>query len=114
MTSVFAPEDVQKYPLPLKISSSAQEWCGHAYTQMNLAEKGYRVRIHSYFEKDFPFRIQKWYETYKDNIDMGAKVLTTSATRTHIIMDPYWQHRTNKDRRRLEAPGLSAREMGGN
>ena len=43
---------------------------------------------------------------------MGVKVLTTSATRTRTIMDPYWQHHTNKDRRRLEALGLSAREMG--
>ena len=50
MTSIFAPVDVQKYPLPLKISSSTQEWCGHVYTQMNLNENGYRVRMHSYFE----------------------------------------------------------------
>ena len=44
---------------------------------------------------------------------MGAKVLTTSATRTHTIMDAYWKHHTNNDRRRLEGLGLSAREMGG-
>ena len=57
MTSIFAPVDVQNYPLPLKISSSIQEWCGHVYTQMNLNEDEYRVRLHSYFEgegdKDF-------------------------------------------------------------
>ena len=112
MTSIFAPVEVQKYPLPLKISSSTQEWCGHVYTQMNLAENGYRVRLHSYFEKDFPHRIQKWHETYRGLTGMGAKVLTTRATRTHTIMDPYWKHHTNKDRRRLKALGLSAREMG--
>jgi len=205
MTSVFAPMDVQKYPLPLKISSSTQEWCGHVYTQMNLNENEYRVRMHSYFEaegdrdfevqkvipedalwtlirlapgslprgeffmipgtvyarlahrpvtaqkavsdfsqtgekslegnplviyginfpdeqrtlkiyfeREFPYRIQKWHETYRGLNGMGAKVLTTSATRTHTIIDPYWQHHTNKDRRRLEALGLSAREMGTN
>jgi hypothetical protein len=106
--------DVQKYPLPLKISSSTQEWCGHVYTQMNLNENGYRVRMHSYFEKDFPHRIQKWYETYRGLIGTGAKFLTTSATRTNTIMDPYWKHHTNKDRRRLDALGLGAREMGSN
>jgi hypothetical protein len=204
MTSIFAPVDVQKYPLPLKISSSTQEWCGHVYTQMNLNENEYRVRMHSYFEgegdrdfnvqkvipedalwtlirlapaslprgeffmtpatlyarlahrpvtaqkavsdlslagekslegnvlviyeinfpaeqrtlriyfeKDFPHRIQKWQETYRGLIGTGAKVLTTKAARTHTIMDPYWKHHTNKDRRRLDALGLSAREMGG-
>jgi hypothetical protein len=102
MTSIFAPVDVQNYPLPLKISSSTQEWCGHAYTQMNLNEK------------DFPHRIQQWHETYKGRIGTGAKVFTTRAIRTHTIMEPYWKLHTNKDRRRLGGLGLSAREMGGN
>jgi hypothetical protein len=112
MISIFMPVDVQTYPLPLKISSSTQEWCGHAYTQMNLNENEYRVRLHSYFEKDFPHRIQQWHETYKGLIGTGAKVLTIRATRTHTIMEPYWKLHTNKDRRRLEGLGLSAREMG--
>ena len=203
MTSIFAPVDVQNYPLPLKISSSTQEWCGHAYTQMNLNGDEYRVRMHSYFEgegdrdfkvkkaipedalwtlirlapgslpvgefsmipgtvyarlahrpvtvrkavaklslssekslegnplvvyeidfpaqdrslriyfeKDFPHRIQKWQETYRERTGMGAKVLTTRAIRTHTIMEPYWKLHTNNDRRRLGGLGLSAREMG--
>ena len=112
LTSIFTPVDVQKYPLPLKISSSTQEWCGHVYTQMNLDGNKYRVRMLSYFKKDFPYRIQKWRETYRGLIDQKVKVLTTRAVRTHTIMDPYWRHHTNKDRRRLEALGLSAREMG--
>jgi len=205
LTSIFAPVDVQKYPLPLKVSSSTQEWCGHVYTQMNLAENEYRVKLHSYFEnegdrdfevqkiipedavltlirldpgslprgeffmipgtvysrlahrpvaaqkavsnlspsdekslegnpliiyeinfpdeqrtlriyfeKEFPYRIQKWHETYRGLIDQKAKVLTTRAVRTHTIMDPYWRHHTNKDRGRLDALGLNAREMGSN
>ncbi|UCD81750.1 MAG: hypothetical protein JSW26_10090 [Desulfobacterales bacterium] len=52
MSSIFSPVDMQKYPLPLKISSSTQEWCGHVYTQMNLHNNEYRVRLHSYFEKE--------------------------------------------------------------
>ena len=59
-------------------------------------------------------RIQKWHETYGGLIGTGAKVLTTRAVRTHTIMDPYWKHHTNKDRGRLQALGLSAREMGSN
>ena len=61
LTSIFSPVDVQKYPLPLKVSSSTQEWCGHVYTQMNLAENEYRVRLHSYFESegDRDFEVQK-------------------------------------------------------
>lgn len=52
LTSVFSPVDVEKHPEPLKISSSVQEWCGHVYQQMNLSENTYRMRSHSYFEKE--------------------------------------------------------------
>ena len=52
LTSVFSPVEVKKYPMPLKISSSTQEWCGHVYQQMNLRGKMYRMRSHSYFEKE--------------------------------------------------------------
>ena len=52
MTSVFTPVDSQKYPLPLKITSSTQEWCGQVYTQMNLRDDAYRVQMQSYFEKE--------------------------------------------------------------
>jgi hypothetical protein len=52
MASVFSPVDLQKYPLPLKISTSTQEWCGNVYSQMNLQKDQYRVILHSYFEKE--------------------------------------------------------------
>lgn len=60
MTSVFMPLDHKTYPLPLKITASFQEWCGHVYSQMNLIGGEYRVRVHSYFEKegDRDFRIK--------------------------------------------------------
>jgi hypothetical protein len=111
MTSVFTPLDVLKHPLPLKITSSSQEWCGHVYTQINLSDDEYRVRIHSYFEKEFPYRIQKWEESYRGLASMGAKVMTTRATRTHTIMDAYWQHHGNRDRALLKKLGLGAKEM---
>ena len=62
MTSIFTPVDFQQYPLPFKITSSTQEWCGHVYTQMNLSDNSYRVRMHSYFEKegDRDFQIKNY------------------------------------------------------
>jgi hypothetical protein len=202
MTSVFSPVDVLKYPLPLKITSSSQEWCGHVFTQMNLSDDEYRVRVHSYFEKEgdrdfkiknyvpedaiwtrmriapnnlpqgeffiipgtvytrlahrplrpqkaiaafdavsikslegrsmvryeiifpveqrtlriffekeFPYRIQKWEDSYRGLAAMGAKVMTTRAIRTHTIMDAYWQHHSNRDRALLKKLGLGAKEM---
>jgi len=74
-----------------------------------------------YFEKEFPYRIQKWEETYRGlaamgakvmTTPMGAKVMTTRATRTHTIMDAYWQHHGNRDRALLKKLGLNARELG--
>ena len=203
LTSVFSPVDTQTHPLPLKISSSTQEWCGHAYTQLNLNDDRYRVRMHSYFEKEgdqdyrikssvpedaiwnmiriapdslplgefslipgtayvrlahrplmprdavaaleavaekslesiplaryevfipaeqrtlriyfekkFPYRIQKWEETFRSMAATGLTVMTTRATRSHTIMDPYWQHHRNQDRGMLKKLGLNAREMG--
>jgi len=202
MTSVFTPIDVLKHPLPLKITASAQEWCGHVYTQINLSDDEYRVRVHSYFEKEgdqdfriknyvpedaiwtrmriapnglprgeffmipgtvyarlahrplrpqkavavlnavsekslegnplvryeiefpaeqrtlriyfekeFPYRIQQWEDSYRGPAAMEAQVMTTRATRTHTIMDAYWQHHGNRDRVLLKKLGLSAREM---
>lgn len=52
MTSIFAPIEPQQAPLPLKISFSSQEWCGHVYLQMNRQENGYLIQGHSYFEKE--------------------------------------------------------------
>lgn len=205
MTSIFTPVDTQAYPLPLKITTSVQEWCGQVYTQMNLRDDAYRVRMQSYFENEgdqdfmlgqdvpedaiwtmariapqalpqgtfsmipgtvyarllhrplkaqkviatlsraqgkslegnalvryeinfpeeqrtlridfeqnFPYRIQKWDDSYPGLTRTNANVMTTSATRTHTIMDAYWQHHGNKDRALLKKLGLKAREMGSN
>ena len=35
-----------------------------------------------FFEKDFPYRIQKWEESYRGLAAMGAKVMTTFPTGT--------------------------------
>jgi hypothetical protein len=60
MTSVFYPiEDTKQ---ALKVSTSIQEWCGHAYIQINNREN-FEIRSHSYFEgeADQNFSLEKNY-----------------------------------------------------
>jgi len=52
MTSTFMPIDIKKYPNPLKISFSSQEWCGHVFAQMNLKNNKYLLDSKSYFESE--------------------------------------------------------------
>ncbi len=52
MTSVFSPVNRDRYPRALKIATSVQEWCGHAFVQLNLQEDRYRVQQYSYFERE--------------------------------------------------------------
>jgi hypothetical protein len=52
MASVFSPVDRARYPHPLKITMSAQEWCGQAFVQMNLRDTVYTVQQYSYFERE--------------------------------------------------------------
>ncbi len=52
LTSTFSPIDIRQYPHSLKVSTSVQEWCGHVYSQLNLAQDKYRIQSHSYFENE--------------------------------------------------------------
>lgn len=49
LTSTFSPE--QGGPA-LKASGSVQEWCGHAYTQLNRRDGRLQLTSHSYFEDE--------------------------------------------------------------
>ncbi|WP_247235761.1 hypothetical protein [Telluribacter sp. SYSU D00476] len=51
-SSVFTPVNTEKYPHSLKVTMSAQDWCGQTYTQLNRRGKGYEVMGRSYFEKN--------------------------------------------------------------
>ena len=51
MTSVFTPA-LSDPEMPLKITSSSQEWCGNTFMQMNLEDDQYLFRGFSYFEKE--------------------------------------------------------------
>jgi hypothetical protein len=52
MQSVFTPVDLAANPRTLKTTTSSQEWCGHTFTQLNLAGDEYRARLYSYFESE--------------------------------------------------------------
>jgi hypothetical protein len=49
LLTVASPLNVDKHPLPLKVATSSQEWCGHTYTQLNLENGKYQMTEHSYF-----------------------------------------------------------------
>ena len=56
-TSVFTPINLGSsqpttFPNTLKVSTTAQEWCGHSYLQLNYATDAYHIDSKSYFEKE--------------------------------------------------------------
>jgi hypothetical protein len=50
MSSVFTPVDQKKNGNSLRVTTGAQEWCGHAYMSLDLRFGEYKVESHSYFE----------------------------------------------------------------
>lgn len=52
MLSAFSPVDINNYPHPVKITATAQEWCGQAFFQLNNRNNRFRVELRSYFEKE--------------------------------------------------------------
>ncbi len=50
MTSVFTPVDRQTFPHTLKVTTSAQDWCGQSYSQLNYTKNKYHYHLFSYFE----------------------------------------------------------------
>ena len=80
--------------------------------EINFPQENRTLRI--FFDIDFPYRIQKWEESYRGLIGTESGLKITRATRTHTMMGPYWQYHGNKDRRLLKKLGLQARELGSN
>lgn len=52
MLSAFTPVDIVQVPYTLKLTMSAQEWCGQVFSQVNLKHKNYLITRYSYFEKE--------------------------------------------------------------
>jgi hypothetical protein len=52
MTSTFSPVNQEMVVQPLKSTTSAQEWCGHSWLQLNQKDKKFNIRSYSYFESE--------------------------------------------------------------
>jgi hypothetical protein len=52
MTSIFTPTHFNSTPVSVKATCSMQEWCGHAFTQLNKNKNKYNLIQHSYFESE--------------------------------------------------------------
>jgi hypothetical protein len=65
MTSSFFP--LTEGDHAMKISSSMQEWCGHAYMQLEN-RKSFNVQIHSYFESEGEQKIEREKGNLEDEI----------------------------------------------
>ncbi len=50
MMSSFHP--LEKMDRTLKVTCSAQEWCGQTFAQLKAVSSGYRFRLYSYFERE--------------------------------------------------------------
>lgn len=49
ISSIFSPVNGQS---TLKVTTSAQEWCGHSFSQINLRNNKYEGVLHSYFQSE--------------------------------------------------------------
>lgn len=58
------------------------------------------------FQRDFPYEILGWEETYLSGFGPGAKLLTTRATRNQSIFTDYWTHHNVADSVWREKLGL--------
>ena len=58
------------------------------------------------FNRNFPYDILSWSETYQSGSGKDAKVLTTEARRTHAIMVDYWNKNSVKDLKLRKELGL--------
>lgn len=60
-----------------------------------------------YFQKDFPYEIVKWEETYQDGFGKDAKKLTTKAVKNKSIMIDYWNKNKSTDAYLRDLLGLA-------
>lgn len=58
MKSIFSPVDAQSNPHALRVTGSMQEWCGHAFTQLDRYDQGWVGNLYSYFESEGDHKIE--------------------------------------------------------
>ncbi len=97
MSSIFTPADTSTHNRSMKITTSAQEWCGHVYTQYNLRGDQYEIKSHSYFmnEADQEFELGAADPLEDDvwtRLRLAPESLPGTETRKEIRMVPGTQY----------------------
>ncbi|MBX2814152.1 MAG: hypothetical protein KTR25_20250 [Myxococcales bacterium] len=77
MRSIFSPTH---HTSPVKVTFSAQEWCGQVYMQLNRNNDGYEGQVHSYFESEG----DKAFSVPKDTIVEDALWTQVRINPTHL------------------------------
>lgn len=111
MSSVFTPVDHKSYPNTLKVTLSAQDWCGQSFMQLNHENNKYLVNQYSYFEKegDRSFQVDDYlmedelFNQLRFNPEIlptgSIKILpgTTFSRLKHIEFKPYQAEASQKN-----------------
>lgn len=72
----------------------------------NLKYKNLNRKLTIVFEKEFPYQIISWEESYKSGFGPRAKTMTTKGTRKKSIMLDYWSKNGNEDAHYRKELGL--------
>ena len=88
MTSVFTPANTNEYPYSLKVTSSAQEWCGQAFMQINYNEKHYKMQLNSYFEGEGDQNQQSKLAILEDEIYNRIRINPSTLPKGEVAIYP--------------------------
>lgn len=83
------PLKVEKASASLKTATD-KDFSENEIQVYDLEYKDLERKLSIKFEKDFPYRILGWEETYKSGFGPGAKLMTTKAVKTHSLKTNYW------------------------
>lgn len=101
---------------PEKAIAELVEYKGNDFPGTNLQEysvkydEGRSVKI--IFESKFPYLIAGWEESYKDGFGNDAKMLTSKAIRTNVLMSDYWAKHSNADKIWRDSLGVQMNLLG--
>lgn len=70
---------------------------GDMLMSLNIEYPELNRTVQIIYESESPYRIAGWKETRKSGYGPNAKNLTTTARRTHQIVEPYWNLNSNSD-----------------
>lgn len=95
--------------LPTRVEASLADYSGKDFSGTQLVV--YRIEYPEFnrsleivFEREAPYRISGWRDTYPSMFDQQAR--TTVAKRTHTVMDAYWSHNSLEDMEKRRELGL--------